>query len=369
MQLTNQKWKTIRPNATNNKKSRTPVTVHTEYQFQHTNRFAPLSSHNLGTQAEVDNTCKRERSRSAHPLANPTIQRCMRMRIPTIMNGRIISDNNMKPRKKSSDPQCNPNLKPKNFKVQIIGNSHLKVSATGINQYVNTEYEISSFSKPGACVDHLVHILDSELQCLGKKDAILINGGTNDLDKHNGNVNGTLVKMFQFILKYNNINILIVNLPHRHDLATTSMTNLRIQAYNTKLKHLTKMFNHVAIVEMSSDRNNYTKHGLHMNNIGKERFAKQIAYQIEKLSKLSNIAETKILLQWREERPMLVNVLTKTPTDKHEIGRLSTVSNSEALPPTVLTQKTSSTAITEPLLRVSSRNKRVPATMTQDFLW
>ena len=106
-----------------------------------------------------------------------------------------------------------------------------------------------------------------------------------------------------------------------------------------------------------------------MNNIGKERFAKQIAYQIEKLSKLSNIAETKIPLQWREERPMLANVLTKTPTDEHEIGRLSTVSSSEALPPTVLTQKTSSTAITEPLLRVSSRNKRVPATMTQDFLW
>ena len=181
----------------------------------------------------------------------------MRIRIPMIMNGRITSDNNIKPRKKSSDPQRNPNLKPKNFKVKIIGDSHLKGSTTRINQYVNTQYEISSFIKPGECVDHLVHTLDSELQCLGKKDTILINGGTNDLDKHNGNVNGTLMKMIQFILKYNNTNILIVNLPHRHDLATTSMTNLCIQAYNTKLKHLTKMFNHVAIVEMSSDRNNY----------------------------------------------------------------------------------------------------------------
>lgn len=56
--LTNQKWKTIRPNATNNNKSRTPVIVPTEYQCQHPNRFAPLSSHNVGTQAEVDNTCK-----------------------------------------------------------------------------------------------------------------------------------------------------------------------------------------------------------------------------------------------------------------------------------------------------------------------
>ena len=211
--LTNQKWKTVQPNATNNKKFCTPVTVHTEYQFQHPDHFAPLSSHNLGMQAEVDNMCKRERSRLAHPPANPTTQRCIRMRIPTIMNGKITSDNNMKPRKKSSDPQCNPSLKPKNFKVQIIGDSHLKGSATRINQYVNNQYEISSFIKPGACVDHLVHTLDSELQCLGKKDTILIDGGTNDLDKHNGNVNGTLVKMIQFILKYNNTNILTVNLP------------------------------------------------------------------------------------------------------------------------------------------------------------
>jgi ABC-type Zn uptake system ZnuABC Zn-binding protein ZnuA len=60
---------------------------------------------------------------------------------------------------------------------------------------INTKYEISSLIKPGACVNHLVHLLESELKCLWKNDVILINGGTNDIDKPSGNVNGILASM------------------------------------------------------------------------------------------------------------------------------------------------------------------------------
>jgi hypothetical protein len=71
---------------------------------------------------------------------------------------------------------------------------------------------------------------------LGKMMVIFINGGTNDVDKPGCNVNAILSKMIHFILKHNNINILMVTLPFRHDLANTSKTNLFIWAYNTKLK-------------------------------------------------------------------------------------------------------------------------------------
>jgi len=74
--------------------------------------------------------------------------------------------------------------------------------------------------------------------------------------------------------KYNNNNIIVVNIPHRHDLAKDSRTNLEIQAFNAQLSKTAKSFRHVAVVEMDSNRKYFTKHGLHLNNGGKDCLAK-----------------------------------------------------------------------------------------------
>jgi hypothetical protein len=58
--------------------------------------------------------------------------------------------------------------------------------------------------------------------------------------------------MTQFMQKYNNTNIIAVNIPHRHDVAMDSKTNLEIQAFNAKLNKITKSFRHVALVEMDT---------------------------------------------------------------------------------------------------------------------
>jgi ABC-type uncharacterized transport system auxiliary subunit len=50
--------------------------------------------------------------------------------------------------------------------------------------------------------------------------------------------------------KYNNTNIIVVNIPHRHDLAKDSRINLEIQAYNANLNKTAKSFRHVAVVEI-----------------------------------------------------------------------------------------------------------------------
>jgi len=69
---------------------------------------------------------------------------------------------------------------------------------------------------------------------LGKKDVIVINGGSNDIG-NNANRNGILVRMTQFIQNHNNTNIIVLNIPHRHDLAKDSRPNLEIQTFNAKL--------------------------------------------------------------------------------------------------------------------------------------
>jgi len=59
---------------------------------------------------------------------------------------------------------------------------------------------------------------------------IVINGGTNDIGSQINQINRGLVKMTQFMQKYNNTNTIVVNIPHRYDMDRNSVTNLEIQA-------------------------------------------------------------------------------------------------------------------------------------------
>jgi len=103
--------------------------------------------------------------------------------------------------------------------------------------------------------------------CQGRKDILVINGGTNDSDKNSTKRSGILVMMTQCMQKYNNTDIIIINIPPRHDLACACKTNLAIQAYNVKRSKTAKSFRHVTLVEMVFNRKYFTKHGLHLNRI------------------------------------------------------------------------------------------------------
>jgi CRISPR-associated protein Cas8b1/Cst1 subtype I-B len=73
-------------------------------------------------------------------------------KIPTIRNGIVKNSDIQKPFKTKSKPQrakSDKSIKC-DHKVHIIGDSHLKGSANNINQYLNTNFVVSSFIKPGA---------------------------------------------------------------------------------------------------------------------------------------------------------------------------------------------------------------------------
>ena len=114
-------------------------------------------------------------------------------------------------------------------KVKIIGDSHLKGLAARINQYLNTKFEVFNFIKPGTCTNQLVHSQEMEFMSLGRKDVLIINGGSNDIGNSNTKRNGILVTMIQFMQKYNSTNIIVVNIPHRHDLAKDSRQTLKFR--------------------------------------------------------------------------------------------------------------------------------------------
>jgi len=73
-----------------------------------------------------------------------------------------------------------------------------------------------------------------EFKLLGKKEIIVINGGTNDLDNNSEKRKSALVHMLQFAQKYVNTNIIMVNTSLRHDLAMDSQISFEIHDFNMK---------------------------------------------------------------------------------------------------------------------------------------
>jgi len=202
---------------------------------------------------------------------------------------------------------------------------------------------------------------ENDLKCVGKSDVIVINGGANDIDKFNVKDNGILISMVHFIQKYSNTNIVIANIPHRHDLMKLDKTNLCIQAYNSKLKNILKIFKHVSLVEMSTNWRHFTKHGFHLNSHGKEWLAKQIVLQIKLLVKSSSKVNPVIPLKWKEETMNLIN----------ENNMMSSEINTvEGLIPTAQSLNNQiNMGNNESIHRISTRNKKVPITTSKDFLW
>jgi hypothetical protein len=120
-----------------------------------------------------------------------------------------------------------------------------------------------------------------------------------------------------------------VNIPHRHDLAYVAKTNLCIQAYNSKLKNILKTLKHVSLVEMSTNRRHFTKHGFHLNNLGKEWLAKQIASQIGLIVKFTSKANSAILLKWKEEATNLNTEINMMSTETDTVESLIPTSHSK----------------------------------------
>jgi len=119
------------------------------------------------------------------------------------------------------------------------------------------------------------------------------------------------------------------------------------------LKKIAKLFNHVTILVLNSNRNRFTQHGWHLNGSGKGLLAKQIVSLIYKLS--GEITEEPISLKLNME----LNDNSTTCIANKEIVISTTIAHDHP--------KTQPDKVTH---RVSTRTKRPPVTRQNDFfLW
>jgi hypothetical protein len=134
---------------------------------------------------------------------------------------------------------------------------------------------------PGAGLAHITSLAQKEIANLTTQEAVVIWGGSNDINKNE--TSRGLKHLQNFIDHRENTNILTITAPHRHDLQETSCINKEIQVFNRKARKILKVTSNVTIIDTDLHRTDFTRHGLHLNTIGKEKVVESIARTIKQL--------------------------------------------------------------------------------------
>jgi hypothetical protein len=227
-----------------------------------TNRFTPLNSlQDNNAESNKLRTLQEQRKQTGQTSTqntNETLnQHKKEMKIPTIINGRLICGD-WKSTTRKKEERKRPIGTRASHKVKILGDSYLRGTASKIDQYLNTKFEVCSWIKPGATTKEIVNTLENDLKCLGTQDVIVVNGGSNNIGSKRNQTNKVLVHMAQFIQENIYSNIIIVNIPLRHDIGNNSITNLEIHATNMKLNKVAKAYNNVTIIDSNLCRKCFT---------------------------------------------------------------------------------------------------------------
>ena len=222
----------------------------------------------------------------------------------------------------------------KDRKIVIIGDSQAKGCAAEINQVIGNSSEVVGYVKLGSRLDNIRNIVNKEIQELTKEDVVILWGGTNDIARNESNEG--LTHLTNFVEQIKNTNIMLMSAPHRHDLADMSCVNVEVAKFNRKLTKMMKVHDHVNVINMVNLRECYTRHGMHLNRVGKEQMAHKIIHQIKNLFSVNNTPL--IPLTWKEEDP--VDLKTSTTNQNSRI-----------------------------MSRLPSRNRKHPTSRGDDFLW
>jgi hypothetical protein len=216
----------------------------------------------------------------------------------------------------------------KRRKIIIIGDSHVRGCAMELLKYLGNDFEVKGTLMPGARLKNIIRLADTEISSLNKNDAVIIRGGSNDINKTEANIGLKYLK--HFVTNRMNTNNIIITAATRHDLLETSCVNKEIEVFNKKLHELMKTMDNVSIINANLHREDFTQHGLHRNSSGKERIVEMIGKHIHQLMSKKN--ELPIILHWGK----IHNVsfyneadikLQSGVSNKHLIGDVTGVEN------------------------------------------
>jgi hypothetical protein len=97
----------------------------------------------------------------------------------------------------------------------------------------------------------------------------------------------------------NMLNVIVLNVPHTHDLVLNSCVNYEVKVSNRILGRQRKLNNNLSVVTVDLDRDLYTRQGFHLNAKGVEQTANRVASGINNLFHVNKALP--IALKWNNK--------------------------------------------------------------------
>lgn len=170
------------------------------------------------------------------------------------------------------------------IKVEIIGDSHVRGLNACLLRICGKNLQPRATFTPGATASIVTTNLNRITSYLGPKDYLVFIAGTNDIEIINANQASFAIDMkaLKAVLSQSlQTNVIIVTVPFRYDINV----NEKIKEYNRQLKSVFEAEKencyfpdriHLLEINEVVSRNNFTGHGLHLNQLGKELIAEEV---------------------------------------------------------------------------------------------
>ena len=135
-----------------------------------------------------------------------------------------------------------------------------------------------------------------DIKTLKCEDVVVVRGGANDISRNN--MKETLKYVCNFVNDNKEVNIVLINSPHRHDLISSSCVNNEVLKFNRQVKKIMKIHSNVKLFEVNLERKYFTRHGQYINVSGKELISIKLDTIIEQFYKKNQLPP--IYTQWED---------------------------------------------------------------------
>jgi hypothetical protein len=140
-------------------------------------------------------------------------------------------------------------------------------------------------------------------------------GGSNDVGKNNSQSG---LRNIHFMKNNSHTNTILMGVPHRFDLSDPSCVNNEVDSFNNKLMTILKPFKLSSLLRIEQRRENFTRHGMHLNATGKALVAKQIVNYVNSI--LNQKEEKPICMEGKAEHDVCTVYVNKVNQDYSSLG-------------------------------------------------
>ncbi len=212
-------WKTVMNNSNKNGKYRKTIKppgnepAQTKHSVSSTNRFSPLS--NL---TRDDCVLTQRRIKTKDTCAVPK---------------QDDSYNKTLHQAKMKNNQGIQRIEKVKSKITVIGDSHARNCTQLIQDNFSADFRVTSVVKPGAGMEEVTNSLQEELKTLNGNDFVVVWGGAKHIRKNN--MKEVLKSVCKFVKENSDLNIVLIDSPHRYDMIPESCVNLEVLKFNRQV--------------------------------------------------------------------------------------------------------------------------------------